>query len=280
MHASEEISLKKIGLIAGTGRLPEMLLSNWEREGFTPYIVALEGITDPDLFVAREHIILPIGCAGGIIEYLKNSGVKDLVLAGALKKPEWSQIRADTRGMKIILKVALRALGDDALLRVLREELESDGFVLHGAQEYVPDLLSPEGSFSKAVPLQEDWETIRLGFQMGKEWGRKDKGQSVVVQQGIVLGCEDNAGTQALMEQAGASKIAGGRGPILVKVLKPGQDTALDMPTIGVKTIETARECGFVGIVVESGCVLVLDRMAVTKLADQYGIFLLGLSEE
>jgi DUF1009 family protein len=279
MHASEKISLKKIGLIAGTGRLPEMLLSNWERAGFTPYIVALEGITDPDLFATREHIVLPIGCAGGIIEYLKNSGVKDIVLAGALKKPEWSQIRADSRGMKIILKVALRALGDDALLRVVREELESEGFILHGVQEYIPDILAPVGVFSETSPLQEDWDSIHLGFQTAKEWGRKDKGQSVVVQQGTVLGCEGNEGTKTLMEQAGKIKREG-RGPILVKVLKPGQDTALDMPTIGAKTIETAHEQGFVGIVIEAGCTLVLDREEIVARANHHKIFLLGLKEE
>ena len=279
MHASEEISLKKIGLIAGQGRLPEMLLSNWERAGIAPYIVALEGITDPDLFMAREHIVLPIGCAGGMIEYLKNSGVKDIVLAGSLKKPEWSQIRADQRGMKIILKVALRALGDDALLRVVKEELESDGFILHGVQEYIPDLLAPVGLFSETSPLQEDWDGIRLGFQTAKEWGRKDKGQSVVVQQGIVLECEGSDGTKALMEQSGKIKKEG-RGPILVKVLKPAQDTALDMPTIGVKTIETAHEQGFVGIVIEAGCTLVLDREEVIARANHHKIFLLGLNEE
>lgn len=280
MHTPEKISLKKIGLIAGTGRLPEMLLANWEREGVIPCIVALEGITDPDLCAGRDHVVLPIGCAGGIIDYFKECGVCDLVLAGALRKPEWSQIRADARGMKIILKVALRALGDDALLRVVREELESEGFTLHGVQEYMPDILAPKGVFSKAIPLQEDWETIRLGFQTAKDWGRKDRGQSVIVQQGRVLGLEDNAGTQALMEQAGANKIAGGRGPILVKVLKPGQDIALDMPTIGIKTIETAHACGFVGIVLESGSTLVLDRPSVVARADEYGIFLLGLNEE
>lgn len=279
MYASEKISLKKIGLIAGQGRLPEMLLSNWEKAGVSPYIVALEGITDPDLFMAREHIILPIGCAGGMIEYLKRSGVKDIVLAGALKKPEWSQIRADQRGMKIILKVALRALGDDALLRVVREELESDGFILHGAQEYIPEILAPAGLFSETSPLQEDWDSIRLGFQTAKDWGRKDKGQSVVVQQGIVLGCEGSEGTKTLMEQAGKIKREG-RGPILVKVLKPAQDTALDMPTIGVKTIETAHEQGFVGIVVEAGRTLVLDQEEVMARANHHKIFLLGLNEE
>ncbi len=279
MYASEKISLKKIGLIAGQGRLPEMLLSNWEMVGISPYIVALEGITDPDLFMAREHIVLPIGCAGGMIEYLKNSGVKDIVLAGALKKPEWSQIRADQRGMKIVLKVALRALGDDALLRVVREELESDGFILHGVQEYIPDLLAPAGLFSEASPLQQDWDSIRLGFQTAKDWGRKDKGQSVVVQQGTVLGCEGSEGTKTLMEQAGKVKREG-RGPILVKVLKPAQDTALDMPTIGVKTIETAHEQGFVGIVIEAGRTLVLDREEVTARANHHKIFLLGLNKE
>ena len=108
-----------------------------------------------------------------------------------------------------------------------------------------------------------------------KEHGRQDKGQSVIVQQDTVLGLEGPDGTATLMTKAASIKSAG-RGPILVKVCKPQQDRALDMPTIGTQTVETARKCGFAGIVVEAGETLMLEREKVITLCDQYGIFLLG----
>ena len=125
------------------------------------------------------------------------------------------------------------------------------------------------------APLPEDAESIERGFNAAKEHGRQDKGQSVVVQQDMVLGLEGDDGTAALMKKAAAIKSVG-RGPILVKVCKPQQDKALDMPTIGEQTIETARSCGFAGIVVEAGETLILDREKVITLCNEYGIFLLG----
>ena len=212
-----------------------------------------------------------------MISWLKENDVHDVVMTGALKRPEWSKLKVDPRGMKILAKILLKkSMGDDALLRTLRRELESDGFTLHGIQDFVPGLLAPGGCLGKIAPQSEDWETIRLGYNAAKELGRQDKGQSVIVQQDTVLGLEGNEGTKSLMQKASLIK-SQGRGPILVKVCKPQQDRALDMPTIGTHTVETAHEGGFAGIVVEADQTLIVDLENVIRLCDLNGIFIYGL---
>lgn len=275
MRPPQESQLKKVGILAGTGRSPELLAERLEAEGKTPYIVAFSGITDPSLYRERQHLVAPIGMAGRILSWLKEQGVSDVVMTGALKRPEWSKLKVDPRGMMIIAKVALKKLGDDSLLRVLRKEIEAEGLTLRGIQDFVPELLAGEGVLGLVQPLPEDEDTIQRGFNAAKELGRQDQGQSVVVQQDSVLGLEDAGGTKALMEKAAKDKSVG-RGPILVKVCKPQQDRALDMPTIGVQTVETAREGGFAGIVVEAGETLILDSAEVVRLCNNYGLFLLG----
>jgi DUF1009 family protein len=277
MCAAQESQLKKVGIIAGSGHPPALLAETLEKNGIQPCIIALDGITSLDLYQSRAHLLTSIGMAGTMISWLKSNGVRDVVMTGALRRPEWSKLKADPRGMKILAKILLkRSMGDDALLRTLRRELESDGFTLHGIQDFVPGLLAPAGRLGCIAPREEDWETIRLGYNAAKELGRQDKGQCVVVQQDTVLGLEGNDGTKALMQKASLIK-SQGRGPILVKVCKPQQDRALDMPTIGIHTVETAHEGGFSGIVVEAGQTLVVDLEDVIRLCDRHGIFLYGL---
>ncbi len=276
MHAAQKSQLSKLGIIAGTGKPPVLLAETLERAGITPYIIALDGITPPETYQSRQHLLTPIGLAGTMMSWLKSNGVEDVVMTGALRRPDWLKLKVDPRGLKIIAKILLKkSMGDDALLRTLRRELEADGFRLHGIQEFMPELLADAGVLGAVQPLPEDADSIQLGFNAAKDHGKQDKGQSVVVQQDTVIGLEGADGTKALMLKAASQKITG-RGPILVKVCKPQQDKALDMPTIGPQTIETAHEGGFAGLVVEAGETLIVEKDKVISLCNQYGIFLLG----
>lgn len=280
MHSAQESQLNKVGIIAGSGRPPEILAQSLERQNIVPYIVALDGIADPSLYQSRQHFVSPIGMAGAILDWFKDNGVTDIVMTGALKRPEWRKLKLDPRGMKIVAKLALKKLGDDGLLRALRTEIESDGLRLRGIQEFVPELLAPAGQLTSLKPLPQDWASIKLGWNASQELGRQDKGQSVVVQNDTVLGLEDKEGTNALMEKAAGYKQAIGRGPILVKTCKPQQDKALDIPSLGLKTIELAARLGFSGIALQAQESLLIDREKVIQACDQYGIFLYGLKAD
>lgn len=252
---------EKIGIIAGGGSLPVLLAGKLRREG----AVAVTGLIGVDFGV---------GEAGKIIDFFKSQSVKKMVLVGSLRRPNWLALRTDWRGVKIISKILFRKVGDDALLKIIRRELEKEGFELLGIHELMPELLCPSGALGKTVPSEKMRHSIHKGLQAARQHGAADKGQSVIVDivTGDVIAREGRSGTDALMRS-----VAGYEGQkILVKASKPQQDLALDMPTVGSGTIETARQCGFIGIVVEAGKTLIPDIDDAVILADQYGIFIWG----
>ena len=135
MHAAQKSELKKLGIIAGTGRPPVLLAETLERIGIVPYIIALDGITPPETYQSRQHLLIPIGMPGAMMKWLKENDVHDIVMTGALRRPDWLKLKVDPRGLKIIAKILLKkSMGDDALLRTLRRELEADGFTLQGTR--------------------------------------------------------------------------------------------------------------------------------------------------
>lgn len=278
MPAAEKSQLKKLGILAGSGAPPKMLALECESRGIIPVIVGFEGITEPELVQNRAHLITHFGAVSAMMDFLKREGVTDLVLTGAMKRPAWTSIKPDPAGMKILLKIAIKWLGDDALLKVIRDEFETRGFKLRPIQDFLPQLITPQGVLTTSQPQPDDWETIRLGFYTSQNLGKQDLGQSVIVQQNAVLAEEGEDGTDALIRKAAQLKVAG-RGPILVKTCKPQQDKALDLPTVGIKTIQECIKAGFSGIVLQAGDSLLIDREQCIDLCNQNNIFFYGIAE-
>jgi DUF1009 family protein len=229
--------------------------------------------------MGRNHIYTRLGAAGQIINTLKSHDIHDLVLIGSIRRPTLSELRPDLRTLKFFMRLGMRALGDDGLLAALRHELQDEGFIVHGVQQFAGDLLAGKGTMGRHKPKHSDRDSILRGVNVAFELGRLDVGQAVVVQEGIVLGVEGIEGTDELIRRCAAYK-RDGRAPILVKICKPGQDPDLDLPTIGPETVIIAGEAGFAGIVVHAGQSLMLEPEKVTELADRLGIFVVGINPE
>ncbi|MBE2191608.1 MAG: UDP-2,3-diacylglucosamine diphosphatase LpxI [Alphaproteobacteria bacterium] len=256
---------QKVGIIAGSGDLPLRLKKSLDIAGLPPVI-------------GRLGVDFSVGQAGKIISYFKSQHVTDLVLVGGLGRPNWLTLRTDWRGFCIVSKLIFKILGDDALLKIIRRELEYDGFRVRGIHEFMPELLCPKGQLGGVVPNTNLREAVKRGYLAAKAHGAADLGQSVVVnaETGDVIGVEGRAGTDALMLSVRNLSVP----KILVKVAKPQQDMALDMPTIGLKTIEIAHDCRFVGIACESGVTLVPDLPDMILCCNAYGLFLWGVSSD
>lgn len=211
-----------------------------------------------------------IGEAGKIITVLRDLGFHDLVLIGSVKRPKLTSMRPDLRTAKFFAKLGLRALGDDGLLKAVRSELEEEGFIIHGIHELMPELLMPSGLVAGS-PNERQQEDIRVGLAASRKIGAEDIGQSVVVLNGIVIGTEDEGGTNALIKRAAKT------GAILVKSSKPQQDRKLDMPTIGLETVRLCASLGYAGIAAEAGGVLVADRDDMIEAANRAGMFWVGV---
>ncbi|MFA5592130.1 MAG: UDP-2,3-diacylglucosamine diphosphatase LpxI [Micavibrio sp.] len=266
------VPLKKLGIIAGGGALPRRLLEFCESRKIDPYLVGLEGHVDPSLLEGREHMLTRPGAAGSIMRVLHEKNIRDLVLIGTLKRPRLAEMRPDFRTLAFYAKLGLRALGDDGLLKAVRAELESDGFVIHGIHEIMPDLFIGKGVLGRYAPDESQGAEIAIGLDAARALGIADIGQGVVVHQGIVVDREDEQGTDVLLQRAAR------RGAIFVKSSKPQQDRKLDLPTIGPDTIALCVQGGYAGIAAEAGGVLLavpVEQMAA--LADEHGLFVVGI---
>ena len=239
------------------------------------FILALEGQTAPELVSGMEHAWVRLGAIGSAIDALRNAGCREVVFAGAVKRPSLLNLGLDGRGAKLFAKFGKAALGDDRLLTVLVKELEGEGLSVVGADDVLAGLLVEEGTLGRHAPDDLASIDIALGLDVAKAIGAMDVGQAVVVQQGVVLGVEGVEGTSALIARC-AELAREGPGGVLVKVKKPSQECRVDLPTIGVDTVHAAVRSGLRGIVIEAGATLVLHRGEVVSAADEAGLFLVS----
>jgi DUF1009 family protein len=273
MSASEKINFEKIGIIAGGGDVPRAVASACKANVF---VIGFVGQSDPDFIEAYDHIWVKIGQTGAVLKALAQRGIADVVLIGHMQRPSWNEIKPDLKTVEFLARAGMKMLGDDALLRLLRDFLENEGLRVHGAHVIAPDLLMPAGVIGKVKPAKEALADIAYGFEIGQAVGALDIGQSVVVQQGIVLGVEAAEGTDRLIGRCGGLKRKGSA-PVLVKSCKPQQDEDMDLPTAGPMTIRAAQEAGFAGIALQAGKSLLLDREAVVRYANEHKMFVVGI---
>ncbi|MCM1324478.1 MAG: UDP-2,3-diacylglucosamine diphosphatase LpxI [Acetobacter sp.] len=268
---------RKLGIIAGGGELPKKLLDWCVKHNRAYYALAIRGNANNDYFTQNiAHEWIRIGQAGTGFKRFKEEGVKEIVLIGTIKRPTFAELVPDLRTTAFFAKLGAKSLGDDGILRALVKEIESEGMKVVGIQEVVPDLLAKSGILTKKKTDKDDEEDIRRGVEVAFELGRLDIGQSVVIQQGLVLGVEGVEGTDKLICRC-ADYARKGKSPVLVKLRKPQQDMRIDLPTIGTKTIENAHLSGFKGIAVHAGNTLIVNEEEVIKLANKYGMFIKGI---
>jgi hypothetical protein len=266
-----------LGIVAGSGGLPRRLIETCRAAGRPFFVLALEGEADPAMLAEVPHAWCRIGAAATGLDLLRANGVDALVLAGGVKRPSVAALRPDWRAAKFFARIGLRALGDDGLLSAVIKELEREGFAVIGAERLLDSgAVMPEGRVGTLGPDPVARADIEHGLRVARAIGGLDIGQSVVVQQGMVLGVEAIEGTDALLRRCGALRREG-PGGVLVKIEKPGQERRVDRPVIGPQTVAGAAAAGLRGIAAEAGAVLILDREAVAKAADAAGIFVVGI---
>ena len=269
---------KTLGLIAGGGMMPVEIIRHCNKHNRPIFVVGLEPFADEVQLSEAPHIFAKIGEAGKILKAFGENNVHDIVFAGGIKRPSFKELIPDWEGMKILAKLAMKKMSDDNLFRVLIDEVESRGFKIVGIEEVVPEMLFQEGVYGKVKPSKDDMNDIERGWTVAKAIGAVDVGQAVVVQEGLVLAMEAIEGTDQMLARA-ASLRKDGKKPIMVKVLKPGQDMRVDLPAIGLQTIDLFIKHNIGGIAVEAGGILLIEKDAVIKKADENGIFIIGLKK-
>ncbi len=266
----------KLAILAGGGTLPARIANAVRGQGREVFIVAFDGHTDPETVAGVPHVWSRFGAAGTILRRLHEEGVGEVVLAGPVKRPSFTELMPDWRTARFLARVGTRALGDDGLLRAVVREVEEDGFRVVGLHDLLKDLLTVIGPVGRLVPDADAERDIARAVEVARAMGVLDVGQGAVVQQGIVLAVEAIEGTDAMLDRC-AVLARPGPGGVLVKVKKPKQDRRIDLPTMGVTTVEKAAAAGLRGIAVEAGGSLLVDRPAVAEAADRLGLFVVGI---
>lgn len=265
-----------LGLIAGGGDLPQKVIDFCVGTERPIFILAIEGQTPPEIVISHPHAWVPLGAIGKALKHLKQAGVKELVMVGGMRRPSLTELRPDLTGVRWLAKLSLQKMGDDDLLKAIAAQLEVEGFHVTGVESIIgEEYLAPLGPLTTREPSAEDLVSISRGIEVAKILGQADVGQAVVVQQDLVLGVEAIEGTDALINRCATLK-RNGDGPILVKCLKPQQEARIDMPVVGLKTLENAITSGFRGIALEAGKTLMLDQKTFIKQAENAGLFVYG----
>lgn len=268
----------KLGILAGGGVLPRLVVASCREQARPVFVLAFEGYTDVETTQGVEHAWVRLGAAGAALRHLRDSGAEELVLAGPIRRPSLADLRPDAFALKFFARAGGKALGDDGLLRNVIRMLEvEEGFRIVGADDIVAEITAPSGLLGRHAPDTHAKRDIARGEDVLRALGAADVGQAVVVQDGIVLGVEAVEGTDALLDRSGSLRREG-PGGVLVKFGKPGQETRADLPTIGPDTVRRARDAGLRGIAIEAGVTLVLGRAEAVSEADAAGMFLIGLS--
>jgi len=274
--------MRKLGLIAGGGSLPVEIAEHCERSGRPLFVIRLKGFAGSGL---EPYAGAEVGLAelGKCFKALKRAGCEVVCLAGQVARPDFSSLMPDLRGLAVLpAAVAAARQGDDALLRLLVGEFEKEGFAVEGAHEVMDDLGLAEGLLGAVAPGLDAAADIAQAMAVARAVGRLDAGQGAVVCRGLVLALEAAEGTDAMLARVADLPEALRGNPdaplgVLTKAPKPIQETRVDLPTIGPATVHAVARAGLAGIVGEAGRLLVLDRDTVIALADELGIFILGV---
>lgn len=266
-----------VGLIAGNGSFPVAFARGARQIGVEVIAVAHLGETDPSLESVVESVTwVKVGELGRIIAAFQERGVERAVMAGGIRKSTlFENFAPDERALAFLARQS--HLGDDAVLRGIAGELESEGIAVIDSTVFLPQLLADEGVMTSTAPTEAQWVDARYGARVAAAVGRWDVGQTVVVKGGIVLAVEAIEGTDAAIRRGAA---LGQGGVVVVKTSKPGQDLRFDVPAVGRETPEVCAEAGVAVLALEAGRTLMLDKDELIARADALGIAVVGLRPE
>lgn len=283
MSASTQPTWRKLGIVAGAGELPLLLARACKSAGLEFHISRLGAGINPALDTLGGDTF-ELGEIGRRLDGLKSAGCDAVTMVGILKRPDFKSLKVDGRGALFLPKAIMAARkGDDALLTVIAGEFEREGFKVIGVQEVARQLLAPEGLIAGPALNAEDLADIRKGAQIAAAIGALDIGQGCVVCHGLVLAVEAQEGTDAMLDRVALlpANLLGGemaRAGALVKRPKPGQELRVDLPTIGIATIERAARAGLKAVAFQAGASLLINQDECAAAATRLGVSLYGFS--
>ncbi len=274
-----------IGLLAGWGRFPIVFAQTAREQGFSVHCLGIEGMASPELGDVCDHFsTAPLARLGKAIRYFRRRNITSAVMAGKVEKRvlfdpfRLVRLLPDWRTLHMWFRYCRENKKDDTLLLAVIREFARDGIHFESALTFCPELLVKHGFLTSRQPTATQWKDILFGWEIAKDMGRLDIGQTIVVNDTAVIAVEAIEGTDECIRRAGLLCRRGGMS--VIKVAKPNQDMRFDVPTIGLQTIQTMRESGARVLAIESGMTILLDEAEVVALADKLGICIVSIKSD
>ncbi len=264
---------KTLGLVAGGGQFPLLVAEGARKQGYAVAAVAFYKETSQEINSAADTVTwLKLGQLGKLIRFLQDQNTSAVVFAGPVNKPGAFDIRPDLRAIKLLLR--LKSRNDNSLLSAVADELDAEKLRVVSALEFVPELVSPPGLISRRKPTMTQKEDIMFGWPLIKEIGALDIGQCIVVKERVVVAVEAIEGTDETILRGGN---LAGKDTTAIKIFKPGQDSRIDLPALGLGTIEAMVSSGSTCLAYEAGSSLFFDIKKALHLADKKKIAVVGI---
>lgn len=268
-HPLSPTPLMKLGLIAGNGKFPFLVIEGAHKAGATVSVAAIREETDPEIEkLADELIWVGVGQLGKMLRFFKKEGVEKAIMAGQVKHVQiFSSSIPDLRMIKMLLRLPRK--NTDALIGAVAGELAAEGIELIDSTHFLGDHLPEAGNLSKRVPDDRELADIEYGLEVANEIARLDLGQTIVVRDRACVAIEAMEGTDAVIRRAG--QLVRGRLTV-VKIAKPDQDMRFDVPVVGIPTIESMVSAGAGCLCLTARKTLMFDREAMIRLANKHKI--------
>jgi DUF1009 family protein len=264
----------KLGLIAGNGKFPFMVLEGARQSGAQVAVAAIREETDPQIEQLADALTwVGIGQLGRMIRFFKDQGVEKAMMAGQVKHVQiFSRAVPDARMLKVLLKLPRR--NTDSLIGAIASELQSEGIELIDSTHFLQDYLPKTGPLTRRQPDSREREDIEYGLEIAREIARLDLGQTIVVRAKACVAIEAMEGTDETIRRAGT--LAHGRLTV-VKIAKPDQDMRFDVPVVGVPTIEVMLSAGATCLCITAGKTLMFERDEMIRLANDKKIAIVAV---
>lgn len=274
-----------LGIIAGLGELPVQVADAATERGQGVYVIRLKGFEEPKL-ASYPGSVAGIAEIGKAFKAFKQAGCEQICFAGIVKRPDFQALKPDLKGISLLPKaLAAAKQGDDALLSFMISAFESEGFEVIGADQAAQSLTIGGGLFAGVTPTESQMADLKKAAEIANVIGQHDIGQGAIVANNLVLCVEAQEGTDEMLRRCAdlPKDIRGtpsAKLGVLVKRPKPTQERRIDLPTIGMMTIERASEAGLAGIGFEAEGALILNADQVKERAEALGLFLFGFPKD
>ncbi len=267
----------KLGIIAGKGELPTMVVQKAVSIGHIPIVASIQGVCDQSDFASCAVGEFYIGQVGQILNFFRSNNVRKIVMVGKFERPRWSELQVDKLGGYLLCNIMKnQVFGDDTIMRSIDLFLQEQGFEVVSFLDIL-NRMEQNSTDTVLKPSEQDLIDIQIATGVAKTIGHLDIGQAVIVERGCILGVEGQEGTDQLIARCAVLRKFATPSGVLVKVAKPQQSINLDPPAIGIKTIELLHSYGFRGVAYELNKIAFMQKHELIAKADLFGMFMYGI---